>query len=94
MAFNISCSAAAGKTIFATAQKVTAAGSLGDTWNNSSSAWSSSVADADAKISMTEGSGRNAGSYTGGVSSTLADYSGDVLIRFHDDSLNDVTIAT
>lgn len=85
-------STSTGRTLFVSLQKIQEDGTLGDTWDTSASNWGSSVTDANSKIAMTEGTGRNIGSYTTGVSGALSTYTGYVLVRVHDDDLSDQVI--
>lgn len=93
MSLTIVTSAATGKTLFATAQQI-AGGTLSDTWNSNSSAWEAVVSDADSKINLTEGTGRDLQSYTGGVATALGTYTGDVVLRIHDDAASDKVLGT
>jgi len=74
------------ETLFATIERV----SGGDFWNNSTSAYESSPSLSDKKISLTEGSNENKGSYSASVSG-LGTHK--IKIRIHDDSDSDVVIA-
>lgn len=89
MAVYLSTFAPAGKTIFATLQR------LSDSfyWNQTAAAWQAAPALADMKIPLVEGVGRDLGSYTATVNG-LGD-AGAVLVRVHDDDdANDRTLGT
>lgn len=93
MTIEINATATVGQSLTATIQQSTG-GTLGDTWNVTTGAWASSVADGDAKITLTEGAGRLAGSYDGGIATALGSYTGDVLVRVHDSGASDAVIGS
>ena len=81
-----------GRNLFASLTQIDVDGTLLNDWNNTTGAWVASASDTDAKIPLTEGTGRGASSYSGGVSGTLGTYTGSVWLRIHDDDLADITI--
>lgn len=76
-----------GRALFATLTQVTASGTPGLQWNQNTSQWAASVAIADRTISLTEGTGADAGRYTGGIAVALGSYSGFALKQIHDSTL-------
>lgn len=93
MSIAIVVQADSGKTLFASLQQLGDDGTLGNTWSNTASAWATTVSDANCAINLTAGTGREAGTYSGGVDGTLQTYTGDILLRVHDSNLSDVTIS-
>ena len=77
-----------GRTLFGTAQQMSANGSLGDHWNVTGGIFETSVSITDRKIAMTE---TDPGSYTGGTGQ-LGTYTGYIIKRIHDDDDSDVVI--
>ena len=73
-------------TLFATLQRLLD----GFYWNVTASAWQAAPAVANKKVTLTEGSGENVGSYTASVTG-LGD-AGFVRVRVHDDADADETI--
>lgn len=80
MPLNILTTQTTGKTLFASLERL----SDGFFWNVTTSAWANNPAAADRKVTLTEGSGANAGSYTASVSG-LGD-AADIRARVHDDA--------
>ncbi len=80
MPLNILTTQTTGKTLFASLERL----SDGFFWNVTTSAWANNPAAADRKVTLTEGSGANAGSYTASVSG-LGDAT-DIRARVHDDA--------
>lgn len=92
MSVSISTTHTTGATLFATLQKITDDGTLGDIWDKTAGDWASSPTLSDTKITLTEGSAPYTGRYVGGVSGTLSTYSGDVVLTIHDDNNSDLAI--
>ncbi len=78
--FYISTSAAPGKALFATLERL----SDNFLWNVTASAWQSAPSAANARVTLTEGTGNRVGSYTAAVAG-LGD-AGAVRVRVHDDA--------
>ena len=75
-----------GLNLFATLQQITAAGSLGNQWDQTNTQWATpEVAINDRKVALTEGTGANAGRYTAGIGSALGTYTGSAVVSYHDD---------
>lgn len=73
----------AGRTLFGTLQQITSSGTLGNLWNVTTGSWAASVAINDRKITLTEGTLNDIGSYTGGTG-TLSTYTGLMVKKVHD----------
>ncbi|HLO97470.1 MAG TPA: hypothetical protein VK171_02645, partial [Fimbriimonas sp.] len=80
-----------GRSLFATIQQVTASGTLGNIWNVTAGAWQANPSTSDRTIALTEGTGINIGTYTGGTG-TLTGYSGQAVKRVHDSSISNRVI--
>lgn len=80
-----------GRSLFATLQQITAGGTLGNVWNVTAGAWQANPSTSDRTITLTEGTGVNIGTYTGGTG-TLTGYSGQVVKRVHDSTLSNRVI--
>ena len=81
-----------GKTLIGTIQKIDATGALGDHWNASSESFSASVSFANRSIALTEGSGDDLGSYSGGEDVALGSYTGWVIKRIHDSDQSNLVV--
>lgn len=85
-----------GRALYGTLQQMASNGTLGQYWDVVGASWATSVTNARRKVTITEGSGIDAGSYTGGTGQ-LGTYSGYALKRVHDTNQGDrvigVTIA-
>lgn len=82
-----------GRTLVGTIQQVTAGGTLGNIWNLDTSTWDASPTTAKRIIALSEGTGVNIGTYTGGTG-TLTGYTGLVLKRIHDVNQSYAVIGT
>lgn len=82
-----------GRTLVGTIQQITAGGTLGNIWSVAAGAWQASPSNADRSITLTEGTGANLSTYSGGTG-TLTGYSGRVVIRVHDVNLSYRTIGS
>lgn len=80
MALNIGVGASTGASLFATLQRL----SDGFYWSVAASAWQAAPTLANKKVTLAEGSGENAQSYTASVTG-LGD-AGKVFVRVHDDA--------
>ena len=74
------------ETLFATIERI----SDGYFWNNTTSAYAASPSLTDKKISLTEGTNENKGSYTASISGLGTN---KLKIRIHDDSDSDIVIS-
>ena len=72
-----------GRTLYGTIQQVTAGGTLGNIWDNDGFLWSANPSTEKRRIALSEGTGVNIGTYTGGTG-TLTGYTGLVVKRIHD----------
>lgn len=82
----------ASQNLFATLQQQSSSGSLGDIWDNVNNTWAAAPSTNNRKVPLTQGTGINAGSFIGGVGQ-LGTYSGLVVVRIHDGSQGDITVA-
>lgn len=82
-----------GRSLFATIQQITAGGTLGNIWNVTAGAWQSNPSTADRTITLTEGTGINIGTYSGGTG-TLTGYTGLAVKRIHDTNLSNRCIGS
>jgi hypothetical protein len=80
-----------GRSLFGTVQQVLANGTLANVWSVTAGLWQVNPTTADRTITITEGTGINSGTYTGGTG-TLTGYTGFVLKRIHDTALSNKTI--
>lgn len=71
------------RNLYATFRQISANGTLVDFWNRALGVWSSSVALADRKVTITEGGVNDLGLYTGGAAG-LGTYTGWILKQVHD----------
>lgn len=93
MSLSFAVSSDTGRTLVGTIQQITAGGSLGNIWDNDAGTWSANPTTAKRSIAMSEGTGVNIGTYTGGTG-TLTGYSGLVLKRIHDVNQSHKVIGT
>lgn len=94
MAIQFEFAQTTGKTLSVTLQKVTAAGVLGDIWDDAAGSWAAAPTYGDASISLTEGASQYLGRYTGGLAGTIGSYTGDVIVTVHDEGQSNLAIAT
>lgn len=80
-----------GRTLYGTVQQVTASGTLGQHWDVVGGVFATNPSTSRRKVTLTEGVGVDAGSYTGGTA-TLGTYSGLVIRRVHDQTMGDRVI--
>lgn len=79
-----------GRNLFGTLRQISASGVPGNYWDVTNGQWASSVAINDRKVLLTEGTGADAGIYSGGTGK-LGTYGGFVIKQFHDgDNANHV----
>ena len=93
MSLSFAVSSDTGRTLVGTIQQITAGGSLGNIWDNDTGTWAANPTTAKRSIAMSEGTGINIGTYTGGTG-TLTGYSGLVLKRIHDVNQSHKVIGT
>lgn len=82
-----------GRTLYGTIQQVTAGGTLGSIWDNDGLVWAANPATEKRRITLSEGTGVNIGTYTGGTG-TLTGYTGLVVKRIHDANQSYAVIGT
>lgn len=83
MSLSFAVSSDTGRTLYGTIQQITTGGTLGNIWDNDGFTWAANPSTEKRRVTLTEGTGVNIGTYTGGTG-TLTGYSGLVLKRIHD----------
>lgn len=93
MSLSFAVSSDTGRTLYGTIQQITAGGTLGNIWDNDGLTWAANPSTEKRRVTLTEGTGVNIGTYTGGTG-TLTGYTGLVLKRIHDSNQNYKVIGT
>lgn len=93
MALSFAVSSDTGRTLYGTIQQITAGGTLGNIWDNDGLAWAANPSTEKRRVTLTEGTGVNVGTYTGGTG-TLTGYTGLVIKRIHDFNQNYKVVGT